>query len=331
MALASLTERVTTQPVGAHVVGLAWLDDVLLAATGDGMVRFIGTDTAPVAAHPDGAILVTARAEARLLTGGDDGRVVAITRDGSMEVVADEGGRWIDALAAGPAGTLAWSAGKRVRSRDAKGRVDTWEAPTTARGLAFAPKGYRLAVAHYNGASLWFPGTTAKPEFLEWKGSHLDATWSPDGRFVVTSMQENALHGWRLSPTSGHMRMSGYSAKPRSMSWSHDGKWLATSGADAAICWPFDSKDGPTGKAPREAGVRPARVTQIAFHPQALVLATGYEDGCILLIRLLDASELLVRTASRDGAISALAWDRKGDTLAFGTTEGTAGRLALPG
>ena len=85
------------------------------------------------------------------------------------------------------------------------------------------------------------------------------------------------------------MRMSGYPAKVRSVSWSSDGHWLATSGAEAAIVWPFDSKEGPTGKAPRECGVRPARVSRVAFHPKALVLAMGYEDGCILLVRFTDA------------------------------------------
>jgi hypothetical protein len=32
-----------------------------------------------------------------------------------------------------------------VVARDAKGRERTFQAPSTARGLAFAPKGYRLA------------------------------------------------------------------------------------------------------------------------------------------------------------------------------------------
>ena len=67
-------------------------------------------------------------------------------------------------------------------------------------------------------------------------------TWSPDARFLVSSMQENALHGWRLVPDKAHMRMSGYPSKTRSFSWSHDGQFLATSGAEAAIIWPFDTK-----------------------------------------------------------------------------------------
>ncbi len=116
----------------------------------------------------------------------------------------------------------------------------------------------------------------------------------------------------------------------RSLGWSSDGKWLATGGAEAAIIWPFDSKEGPTGKAPRECGVRPARVSRVAFHPKAPVLAIGYEDGCILLVRFGDAAELLVRPAVKASAISALAWDRRGNRLAFGCADGQAGLLTLP-
>ena len=175
---------------------------------------------------------------------------------------------------------FAWSAGKQVSARDETGAVKIWSAPTTARGLAFQPKGYRLAATHYNGVTLWFPKVEGAPQTLEWKGAHLDATFSPDGRFLVSSMQENALHGWRLAD-SRNMRMTGYPGKTRSLSWSHDGAWLATSGADAAIVWPFKDKDGPMGKAPRECGVREARVTKVAFHPRALVVAIGYADGLL--------------------------------------------------
>jgi WD40 repeat protein len=273
---------------------------------------------------------VAAAAGEGLLTGGDDGRVVLTKSSGETETVADEKGRWIDAITASPSGAMAWSTGKRVSARDDRGKVRTLEVPTTAQGLAFAPKGYRLAVSHYNGVSIWFPNTEAAPERLEWKGSHLDVTWAPDGRFVITSMQENSLHGWRL-PEKADMRMSGYPSKTRSFSWSHDGLWLATSGADAAIVWPFQDKQGPMGKAPRECGIRPAKVSRVAFHPGALVLAIGYEDGFVLLCRLLDGSELLVRKADPDGGgVTALAWDRKGRRLAFGCGNGAAGVLTLP-
>ena len=97
--------------------------------------------------------------------------------------------------------------------------------------------------------TLWFPNMAAKPEFLEWAGSHLAVIFSPDNKFLVTAMHEPALHGWRLADNR-HMRMSGYPGRVRSMSWSAGGKALATSGADTVIVWPFASKDGPMGKEP---------------------------------------------------------------------------------
>ncbi|WP_375454762.1 WD40 repeat domain-containing protein [uncultured Methylobacterium sp.] len=331
MSTTSLTSHVAPLAAGAHVVAAHFLKDVLALALGDGTV-VLGRDGAParVAAHPDAGILVAAGDANRLVTGGDDGRVVAVAADGTLSDIATAEGAWIDALALHPDGSVAYAAGRTVVARDAKARARTLTAPTTACGLAFAPKGYRLAVAHYNGVSLWYPNHETPAEIVEWKGSHIDVTWSPDGRFVVSTMQENALHGWRLQPDRGHMRMSGYPGKVRSVSWSSDGHWLATGGAEAAIVWPFDSREGPTGKAPRECGVRPARVSRVAFHPKAPVLAMGYEDGCILLVRFTDASELLVRPAVKGSAVSALAWDSRGGRLAFGCADGEAGLLTLP-
>ncbi len=325
----SLTQHVLAFDAGGEVVKAAFLGDAPALALADGVVR-IGEpdDLKRVAAHPDGAILTAVSDGTTLVTGGDDGRVTAIGADAVPHEIADEEGRWIDALAL-RGQSFAWSAGKAVKARDEVGVVRTWAAPSSVRGLAFQPKGYRVAATHYNGATLWFPKVEGQPQTLEWKGAHLDATFSPDGRFLVTSMQENALHGWRLAD-SRNMRMTGYPGKTRSLSWSHDGAWLATSGAEASVVWPFKDKDGPMGKAPRECGVREARVTQVAFHPRALVLAMGYADGLVLLCRLADAAEILVRQPG-GGAIGALAWDTRGARLLFGLASGEAGLLNLPG
>ncbi|MCJ2018835.1 WD40 repeat domain-containing protein [Methylobacterium sp. E-065] len=328
----SLTQHVAALDPGAHVIAAHFLKDVPALALSDGAVALARDGgLTRLVAHPEAGILVAAGNGARLLTGGDDGRIVEIRADGTLEQIGSaKGGAWIDALAVHPDGAAAWSAGRHVVARDAKGRERTFQAPSTARGLVFAPKGYRLGISHYNGVSLWFPNLETPAEVIEWKGSHIDVTWSPDGRFVVTTMQENALHGWRLQPDRGHMRMSGYPGKVRSVAWSSDGHWLATGGAEAAIVWPFDSKEGPTGKPPRECGVRPARVSRVAFHPKAPVLAIGYEDGCILLVRFTDAAELLVRPAVPGSAITALAWDGRGGRLLFGCGDGQAGLLTLP-
>ncbi|WP_294538927.1 WD40 repeat domain-containing protein [uncultured Rhodoblastus sp.] len=328
----SLTQYVTPIEVKAGVVAAHFLGRTPALALTDGSVLLADTGGGRlVSAHDDAAILVAAGNGKKLYTGGDDGKVVATDADGASETLAREKG-WIDALACRDDGALAWSRGKSVRARDARGEIREWQAPSTVRGLAFFPKGYRLAIAHYNGASLWFPNIAAAPEVLLWKGSHLDAAVAPDGRFVVTSMQENMLHGWRLTDKKD-MRMSGYPAKSRSLSWSQDGGWLATSGADACVVWPFSGKEGPMGQAPRECGVRPdVLVTAVAFHPKAPVVAIGYDDGWILLVRLGDGAEILVRRAEGErDAIAALAFDAKGARMVFGTLGGQAGVLDFPG
>ncbi len=64
--------------------------------------------------------------------------------------------------------------------------------------------------------------------------------------------------------------------------------------------------------------------------PEGAVLAVGYEDGCILLVRFTDASELLVRRAVQGSGITALAWDARGNRMLFGCADGQAGLLTLP-
>ena len=71
-------------------------------------------------------------------------------------------------------------------------------------------------------------------------------------------------------------------------------------------------------------------MTQVAFHPRALVLAIGYADGLVLLCRLADAAEILVRPPD-GGAVSALAWNANGARLLIGLESGEAGLLNLPG
>jgi WD40 repeat protein len=230
-------------------------------------------------------------------------------------------------VAAGPDGAIAWSAGKSAFARTGKGDARALDVPSTVGGLAFAPKGVRLAVTHYNGVSLWFPNAAAEPERLEWKGSHLAVSFSPDGKFLVTAMQEPMLHGWRVVDRK-HMRMSGYSAKVRSLGWTADGKWLASAGSEQLILWPFQSKEGPMGKAPRMLAPYPARAVIVACHPADAVVAVGYADGLLLLVRVDDGAEILAKKPAA-APVSALAWRADGKALAFGTEGGEAGVIDL--
>lgn len=316
-------------PFGAFVVEAAFLGDTAAFALGDGTVRLVNGPAAESVAVHSGAILSAAPARdgKALVTGGDDGRVALIDAKGAVSVVAERPRKWIDHVVTGPNGAIAYSSGRQAFAKLADGRERTIDLARAAGGLAFAPKGLRLAVAGYDSVTLYWAGTEAEPVTLQWKGAHLSVSFSPDGRHIVTAMQENALHGWRLDDGKD-MRMSGYPSKTRSLAWTAKGRFLATSGANAAILWPFHFKDGPMGREPTQLAAREVLVTRVASHPREELVAIGYQDGMVMLATIADAKETLLRRPG-PGPVSALAFDQKGARLAFGTEDGAGGVITL--
>jgi len=325
----SVVERTRAVAAGAPVVAVHFLDRTAAFVLGEEAVLLVSDngDERRLVIH-GGGILSAASDGARVVTGGDDGKVFSTDAKGDSRLIhADAKHRWIDHVAVGADGAVAWSAGKTAFAQIGKGEPRSIDLPSTVGGLAFAPKGVRVAVAHYNGVTLWFPNAQAAPEVFEWKGSHHHVAFSPNGQFLVTSMQEPALHGWRVVDRK-HMRMSGYSARVRSLDWTVGGKWLATSGSEQLVMWPFQSKDGPMGKQPRMYAAFAVRATAVACHPKQEVVAVGYGDGTVLLVRLEDGAEVLGRGPGA-APITALCWNASGSLLAFGTEAGEAGVIDL--
>ncbi len=312
----------------AFVTAAAYGAGVAAFALGDGTIRLVTDDGVETTAEAhDGAPLCLAVHGDGFVSGGDDGRLVRIGRDGAVTEIAKLRGKWIEHVAASPvSGALCYAAGKDLYALP-KGASEPrrFTHGSTVSGLAFDPKGKRIAASRYNGVSLWWLGAeNATPVELDWKGSHTGVWWHPGGDFIMTAMLENALHGWRL-PDKQHMRMSGYPAKTRSMAWFSKGKWLATAGSESVICWPFDGK-GPMGKAAREIGPQGAICTMVAAHPARDLVASGYEDGSVWLTRFEDDKAACVRTPG-EAAVSALVWRADGGRLAFGCEDGAAGVL----
>ena len=236
-----------------HIERAAFVGDLPIFASVDGRVHLLGDRHQEVVLHSGLLAACLTQDRKFLVTSGEDGKVCRLAKDGSFEVMANHSGWWIDKLACGPGAMIAYGTGKKGVVLSPDGTQKPFACERSIEGLAFAPKGMRLAIARYNGVDLnWF-NTGNPPQFLEWKGAHTGVTFSPDGKYVVSTMQENALHGWRIVDGK-HMRMTGYPAKVKSLSFSARGRWLASSGAPAAIVWPFSGKDGPMGKAPKELG-----------------------------------------------------------------------------
>ncbi|WP_421857092.1 WD40 repeat domain-containing protein [Oricola sp.] len=307
-----------------------FVGEVPVFALADGTVHRLDRGHHAVQMHDGTACAVLARDGKALITGGEDGLVRALNAEGTGGEIGFAGKKWITALATGPHGAVAWATGRTAFVRTGDGTEREFAEQRSIEGLAFAPKGLRLAAARYNGVSLNWVAIPGEPVDLEWKGAHTDVMFSPEGRYVVTTMQENALHGWRVADGK-HMRMSGYPAKVKSWSWSAKGNWLATDGAPAAIVWPFAGEDGPMGKAPMELGTRgDAMVTAVACHPQEEVAAIGYSDGVVLAVRFADRKDILLRREGK-GPISAIDWDRDGYRIAFGSEAGDCGVIDIAG
>lgn len=315
--------------IDGHVLAVEFLRDTPFFANAAGTIHRLAGGEQVTEAHQGLLSCIRDPYSDSLITGGEDGKVLRIAADGSVTVLAETPRKWITQLAAGPQSAVAYAYSKSTFVRQADGSTKEFTEDRTVEGIAFAPKGLRIAVARYNGVSLHWVGMSAQPINLEWKGAHTGVTFSPDGQFIVTTMQENALHGWKLDSKPGaearHMRMTGYPSKVKSLSWSAKGKWLASSGAPAAIVWPFQGKDGPMGKAPLELGTRAnIMATCVSFHPAEDILAIGYIDGMILAVRIGDSKEALLRRPGK-GAITGMSWSQSGKLLAFSSEAGDCG------
>lgn len=334
----------------APVTGVAWDGDLAGFALGDGSLAMGraewdgapqlepvegGTRLIP-AAHPQppvtrlrvhqGACLsIATHPGGGFLTGGDDGVLARTDADGIVTVLATLPGRWVDLVASGAAGWHAAASGRQVEIGGPDGHV--LGLPASATALAFDAGGTRLAVAHYRGVTVWTPDAPAR--VLQTPGCPLSLAWSPDGEYLVCGLQENALHGWRLSD-DGDIEMGGYPGQPRSLSFSSDRRLLASSGAPRVICWGFDPPGA--GNLPVECGLPSSRlpVCQVACHPTYPLIAAGYHNGAVLLCQP-GSDDVLFVKASGGGSVTALAWSTDGSRLALATRGGEVGLVPLPG
>ena len=189
-------------------------------------------------------------------------------------------------------------------------------------GLDFSKDGSRIACAHYGGVTVWSIGqVTLPPRKFAWRGSHVALKWSTDGKFIATGTQENDIHVWRMAQATD-MRMQGYPAKVKSLSWTADARFLYTSAQPVFTAWSFSGK-GPEGKPPLQFGEEGAGlISVVAAHPAAEFVAGGYDSGELQLGDIRTKRSVVLKMA--DGsAITGLAWSPDGYKLAVGNDAGT--------
>src|SRR6266849_5284973 len=133
-SIVSVTDRVRPLAIGMPVTSVHFLGDTAAFVGAEESVFLVSGqgEISPVAVH-GGGILCAASDGSRIVMGGDDGKLVALSAIGEVTPLAtDPKRRWIDNTALHPDGAVAWSAGKTAFVRSGKGEEKSFDAPSTA-------------------------------------------------------------------------------------------------------------------------------------------------------------------------------------------------------
>jgi WD40 repeat protein len=287
----------------------------------------------PWEGHANGALAAGwSRASGVLATGGQDGRVCFwLPGEGPAVAVGDgapreEGRRalpWVEHVAWSPDGaTCATAAGRHVAIWDHAGRLLRRCPPfrSTVADLQWLPDGERWSAVGYGGAMVWDRRVETEGEALSWKGSFLCHAWAPTGKWLAAGMQESAVHIFEVR-TKGDLEMSGYAMKVQRLSWSADGSRMITSGGPYGTVWNFSGK-GPAGTRPVSLPGHVQPVSDVQFWGRGLWVATGAEDGQVLVWDLTTSSKVARGAGLVSSPVTRLAWHHRERRLVSGHLSG---------
>lgn len=292
-------------------------------AGGDGEVLVLDSVTGRVvrtwAAHGFGALSVDWSGHSNCLaSGGQDGQVHFWTLESDEPIGGGAGaplvekGRavpWVEHVVWSPDGTVcATSAGAHVALwTDSGVLIRRYPAfRSTIADLKWLPNGNQFSAVGYSGAVVWHRDRDEPVEILNWKGSFLCHAWASTGKWLAAGMQESAVHIFETK-TKGDLEMSGYSNKVLRLSWSAEGKRLITSGGAYGTVWNFSGK-GPSGTTPVSLPGHVLPVSDVAFFRQGLWVATGAEDGQLLIWDLVSSSKAAMAAGFVPSPVLRLAW-----------------------
>lgn len=319
----------TTHQLPAPINGLAWNaegeNSSLAAISGAGSLHLIRPGLLTphaVPISPGQALLGLIATPHGFATSNEAGEVHLTTTGGEPALLAQTKYAFLEHLAYHPKTQKIYAAtGKTLSAISLTGTQEklSHTLPSTIAGLAMSPIGPRLAASHYGGANIFaLDAPKTAPRLLPWKGSHLALTYSPDGKWLISAMQEQAIHLWRLSDGMD-LQMRGYPGKISQFSWNHTGQLLATNGGSGVPLWSFaDKLKGPAGTQAQviaESSNPELLVTAVAMHPTGQFCATGYADGLVLLANIADNRSVLLHEPTESPATH-LAWSPTGMHLA---------------
>lgn len=254
-----------------------------------------------------------AAAGARFVAGTDDGRVVALAADGSVETLFDVAGAVV-ALdhVAGVTAAAGPDFVSLVGPRGAR------QVPLAGvRALALSGDG-RLATADAEGV-------TIDGRAVAVTGA-LRLAWRADGGWLAAAL---GGAGVVLVPGEGGapVRLGAFPAPARDLAWSAPAHAFVAAGAFRIAGWDADALP-ETDRALVTGQPGLVVVEAVAAHPTKPLIAAGYANGQVAIAQVGSRDELLLRQGG--AAVTALAFSCDGRHLAIGDAAGAAAVVGFP-
>ncbi len=182
----------------------------------------------------------------------------------------------------------------------------------------------QLATASDGGARMWRLGETKPFARIDDGVAAVLTTWSPDGRWVVTSDQTSSVHLYDTKKRAP-LFIQGFETKIKAFAWQTGGTedlpWLALGGSPVITVWPCFGKNGPRGAKPIQLYGHLKEVTALDFPKDSPYLASGARDGFVFLW-LPHHSDGPALIAREESEITVVRWSPDGLQLAYGTASG---------
>lgn len=314
------------------VTDLCWSPDSKKVVVSDaaGMITLFDVHSATmlwsVVAHVSGALQVQWRPDGVLISSAGQDGLIKLWEPETGEALGllAVGKMWVDHIAWAPDGKrLAASSGKTLVVWNQEGKeVFRYEEHTsTITAIAWKYNSREVATACYKGVRLFRMDSNKPYRVLHCLGSLITLAWSPDGDCLCAGSQDRLLQFWRLSAKKGgHAEMKGYPEKVSNIDWNNNGHYLASAGGSTAVIWKNKGK-GPAGTTPKVLKGHNLRITQLTHQHKGSYLASGAQDGDILVWQLKKGVEPVDRW-QMNSEITRLVWSPDDQMLIAGNKEG---------
>jgi WD40 repeat protein len=194
--------------------------------------------------------------------------------------------------------------------------------------MAFSADASSVAASLEDGHAVIFDASTGKPRTSDLgdPAGPFDqmaaVAFSPDGTMLAGISGLATLYLWDATSGEEIFRVQAHTGEGTRVTFSPDGKTIATGGLDGAALWDLS---GHRIRSFAAAG----RIGAVAFSPDGTELATGGDDGMARIWSVASGRQIVVLSGNTDAVLS-LAFSPDGTRLATGGIDATLRVFVLP-